>query len=259
MFTTLLLRTLQALTLALILSAAVFAQSSGGMSGTVKDSQGGVVPAATVAVADTTHGLNLTTTTSAEGDFLFPLLPPGTYTLTIQMSGFKKSEKSNVVVPVATKVNVGDVILEIGNQTDTVSVQAEAGQLQIQTESGERSSVVTNRQLRDIALNGRNVVDLMRTIPGVIAGGVTANAASTVTNITGGFSINGTRSAQHEYTVDGVTNLNLGNNTGALVSINPDALEEVKVSHLELPGRVWPRRRRVHRADQARGRQGVSR
>src|SRR5882724_331317 len=229
MFTTLLLRTLQALTLALILSAAVFAQSSGGISGTVKDSQGGVVPAATVAVADITHGLNLTTTTSAEGDFLFPLLPPGTYTLTIQRSGFKKSEKSNVVVPVATKVNVGDVVLEIGNQTDTVSVQAEAGQLQIQTESGERSSVVTNRQLRDIALNGRNVVDLMRTIPGVIAGGVTANAASTVTNITGGFSINGTRSAQHEYTVDGVTNLNLGNNTGALVSVNPDALQEVKV------------------------------
>ena len=50
-----------------------------------------------------------------------------------------------------------------------------------------------------------------------------------MTNITGGFNINGTRSAQHEYTVDGVTNLNLGNNTGALVSINPDALEEVKV------------------------------
>src|SRR5207344_727397 len=86
-----------------------------------------------------------------------------------------------------------------------------------------------NRQLRDIGLNGRNVVDLMRTIPGVIAGGVTANAASTVTNITGGFNINGTRSLQHEYTVDGVTNLNLGNNTGGLVSVNPDALEEVKV------------------------------
>jgi hypothetical protein len=90
-------------------------------------------------------------------------------------------------------------------------VEAEAGQLQLQSESGERSNVLTNRQIRDIALNGRNIVDLMRTIPGVIAGGVTANAASTVTNITGGFSINGTRSAQHEYTVDGVTNLSMAN------------------------------------------------
>jgi mono/diheme cytochrome c family protein len=69
----------------------------------------------------------------------------------------------------------------------------------------------------------------MRTIPGVSSGGVTANAASTVNNVSGGFNINGTRSAQHEYTVDGVTNLNLGNNTGAIVSVNPDALQEVKV------------------------------
>jgi hypothetical protein len=56
-----------------------------------------------------------------------------------------------------------------------------------------------------------------------------ANAASTVTNITGSFQVNGTRSLEHEYTLDGITNLNLGNNTGALVSINPDALEEVKI------------------------------
>ena len=50
-----------------------------------------------------------------------------------------------------------------------------------------------------------------------------------MTNITGSFQVNGTRSLEHEYTIDGITNLNLGNNTGALVSINPDALEEVKV------------------------------
>ncbi len=229
MFTTTTLRTLQALALALMLTTAAWAQSAGAISGTVKDPQGSLVPNASVVANDPSHGVTMTVTSSSEGEFIFPLLPPGTYTLTVTLSGFKKAEKSNVVVDVSTKVNVGDVVLEVGNLSETVSVQAEAGQLQLQTESGERSSVVTNRQLRNIALNGRNVVDLMRTIPGVIAGGVTANAASTVTNITGGFSINGTRSSQHEYTVDGVTNLNLGNNTGALVSVNPDALEEVKV------------------------------
>jgi hypothetical protein len=61
----------------------------------------------------------------------------------------------------------------------------------------------------------------------VIAGGTVTS--STVNNVVGGFNINGTRSLQHVYTVDGVTNLNLGNNTGALVSVNPDALEDVKV------------------------------
>jgi Carboxypeptidase regulatory-like domain/TonB-dependent Receptor Plug Domain len=223
------LKVICALTVAAILAGTALAQSNGSVTGTVKDSNGGVIGGASVAIADPGLAVRQTVTTNAEGAFVFPLLPPGTYTLSAEMAGFKKSEKSNVVVPVATKVNVGDVVLEVGSLTETVSVQAEAGQLEIQTDSGERSNVVTNRQLRNIPLNGRNVVDLMRTIPGVIAGGVTANAASTVTNITGGFSINGTRSAQHEYTVDGVTNLNLGNNTGALVSVNPDALDEVKV------------------------------
>ena len=111
--------------------------------------------------------------------------------------------------------------------TETITVAADAGRLQIQTESAERSDLVTNKQLRDLALNGRNIGDLFKTIPGVIAGGT--QTTSTVANVVGSFNINGTRNNQHEYTVDGVTNLNLGNNTGALVSINPDALEEVKI------------------------------
>ena len=94
-------------------------------------------------------------------------------------------------------------------------------QLQIKSESGERSDLVSGQQIRNIGLNGRNVIDLAKLVPGVISGGpASGNGASTVTNITGSFSINGTRSTQHEYTVDGVTNYNLGNNTGALVSVN---------------------------------------
>lgn len=211
------------------LAAAAFAQGSGSISGTVKDSNGGVIPGAAVSVSSPSLGVSRTASTNGSGDFVFPQIPPGNYTLTLEVQGFKKFEKNDVILPVSSKINVGDIILQVGSLNETVTVAADAGQLQIQTESGERSNVVTNRQLRDVGLNGRNIIDLMRTIPGVIAGGVTANAASTVTNITGGFSINGTRTAQHEYTMDGVTNLNLGNNTGALVSINPDAVEEVKV------------------------------
>jgi hypothetical protein len=222
-------RTMRALVIAAALSGAAFAQSNGSIAGTVKDSSGGVMAGVSVAVNDPGLGVSETTTTNAEGVFNFPILPPGNYTIVTKMQGFKTSEKSNVALPVATRISVGDIVLEVGSLTETVVVQADAAQLQIQAESGERSNVISNRQLRNIPLNGRNVVDLMRTIPGVIAGGVTANAASTVNNIAGGFNINGTRSAQHEYTVDGVTNLNLGNNTGALVSVNPDALDEVKV------------------------------
>jgi Carboxypeptidase regulatory-like domain/TonB-dependent Receptor Plug Domain len=209
------------------LVTSLYAQSNGSISGAVKDSKGGMIPGATVTVADRAEAVSQTEHTSAEGSFVFPQLPPGTYTITVEMAGFKKIEKSDVVLPVASKVNVGDIVLEVGSVSETVTVQAELGQLQIQSDSGERSNLVTNRQLRDIALNGRNVVDMFKTVPGVIAGGTVTT--STVTNVVGGFNINGTRSLQHEYTVDGVTNLNLGNNTGALVSINPDALEEVKI------------------------------
>jgi len=98
-----------------------------------------------------------------DGAVIFLELPPGTYTLTVDTPGFKTLSKTEIVVPVSTKVNVGDIILEVGSVSESVTVEAKAAQLELQTESGERSSVVTNRQLRDIALNGRNVVDKVET------------------------------------------------------------------------------------------------
>src|SRR5476649_1003837 len=216
-----------ALLIVSIAGAAAAQTGAGSISGTVKDTSGGAVPGATVTVANPDRGVDQTGQTNEQGGFIFPLLPPGTYSVSVELSGFKRSVKSDVILPVASRVNVGDLVLEVGSVSEAVTVAVNIGRLQIQTESGERSDLITNTQLRDIALNGRNVVDLMKTIPGVIAGGTITT--STVTNVVGGFNINGTRSLQHEYTVDGVTNLNLGNNTGALVSINPDSLEDVKV------------------------------
>src|SRR5271165_2306633 len=213
----------------LCLPVVVLAQSNGTITGTVKDTGGGVVQGASVTVADASEGVNKTTQTNQTGNFAFPELPPGTYSLTAVSRGFKKTDKHDIVLPVSSKVDTGDLVLEVGSVTETINVEADQGQLEVESSSGERSDLVTNRQLRDLALNGRNVVDLFKTIPGVISSGVVANAASTVTNIVGNFNINGTRALQHEYTIDGVTNLNLGNNTGALVSINPDAIQEVKV------------------------------
>jgi hypothetical protein len=204
-------------------------QSNGSITGTIQDSKGGVIPDATITVSDPADAVHQTVQTNNAGNFAFPELPPGTYALTAEKQGFKKAQKTGIVLPLASKINMGAIVLEIGSVVETITVIADAGQLQVQSSSGERSELVTNRQIRDLALNGRNVVDLFKTIPGVISSGVVANAASTVTNIVGNFNINGTRALQHEYTIDGVTNLNLGNNTGALVSINPDAVEEVKV------------------------------
>ena len=210
-----------------LLAGLAFGQENGSITGTVKDQSGAALPGATITVTSEALGVSQTVQSGSQGTFLVPQLPPGTYAVSAELSGFKRAVKTNVILPIASKVNAGDFVLEIGNVTEVVSVESNLGQLQVQTESGERSDLVTNRQLRDIALNGRNIADLMKVVPGVIAGGTITT--STVTNVVGGFNVNGTRSLQHEYTVDGVTNLNLGNNTGALVSVNPDSLEEVKV------------------------------
>jgi hypothetical protein len=205
-------------------------QIASSVSGTVRDKSGGVVVEAAVKIANPAKGITQAATTNSEGVFVFPSLPPGTYTITVEKQGFRPLEKSNIILSTGDKLSAGEFVLEVGAVAETVRVTADAGQLQIKTESGERSDLISGQQLRSIGLNGRNVVDLAKTIPGVISGGAASGSgASTVTNITGSFNINGTRSTQHEYTVDGVTNYNLGNNTGALVSINPDGLEEVKI------------------------------
>jgi outer membrane receptor protein involved in Fe transport len=214
----------------LSLAAVAFAQSDGTIFGTVKDVTGAVVADATVTVLNPAKGITRKTTTNADGAFVYPQVPPGTYTIHVEKPGFKRVEKTNVVVATGDKLNAGDFLMEVGELAATVQVTADAGQLQIKSESGERSDIVSGSQLRNIGLNGRNVVDLAKLVPGVISGGAASGSgASTVTNITGSFNINGTRSLQHEYTLDGVTNYNLGNNTGALVSVNPDALEEVRI------------------------------
>jgi len=218
-----------ALILLAALSCSVFAQNSSSITGTVKDPAGAVVPGAAVTAIEQNTGLRQSVTTAGEGNFVFLDLPAGTYTVEAEAKGFKKSESKDLILPLATKIGLGDIVLAVGSISDTVTVEANAGTIQIQAESGERSDILTNRDLRDIGMNGQNIVDLMKFIPGVNVSALVANAASTVTNITGSFQVNGTRSLEHEYTLDGITNLNLGNNTGALVSINPDAVEEVKV------------------------------
>ena len=216
-----------AIALMVSFTATAFGQStSGSINGTVKDSSGGSVPGASVTIANPAHAVMQKTATNEEGIFVLPELEPGNYTIWVEKAGFKKLEKSGVILSTSTKLNLGDFVLQVGGVAETVTVQAEAGRLQIQSESGERSDLITNKQIKNLALNGRNILDLTKMIPGII--NTNQNAQSTVTNA-GAFNVNGTRSNMHEITVDGATNINTGNNSGLLVTVNPDAVGEVKV------------------------------
>src|SRR5499426_1751146 len=178
------------------LAVVAFGQSDGSITGQVKDSNNSAVAGATVRIVNPANGVSRTMATEADGIFVAPQLPPGAYTISVEKQGFKKVEKSNVVLSTSDKLNAGDFTLEVGQVTEAVQIQADLGQLQIKTESGERSDLVTNRQIRGLALNGRNILDLTKTIPGIINTSQAAN--STVTNAAGTFTINGVRSNMHE-------------------------------------------------------------
>src|SRR5215831_10675485 len=151
-------------------SAMVLAQvTSGTIFGRVKDSTGAYIANANVTIKSPDIGVQRTVTTNGSGDFVAPNMPPGTYTITIAAEGFKSLDTKGVVLSAADKLNAGEFELAIGTTAEKVEVTADAGQLQLQSDSGERSDLVTGKQLNDVALNGRMVLDYMRLIPGVVS------------------------------------------------------------------------------------------
>src|SRR5450631_1640411 len=200
--------------------------TSGTIFGTVKDLTGAMVKDASVTIANPANGIMRTVVTSGEGAFVAPGLLPGTYTITIEMKGFKKLEKTGIVLSGADKLSAGEFVLTVGTTSEEVTVTADAGQIQLQSNSGERSDVISGKQLNDVAMNGRMILDYMKLIPGVISG--FDGSASTTYGI-GAFNINGTRANEHEYTIDGASNVDSGDNATTHVTINPDAIAEVKV------------------------------
>ena len=211
----------------LLLAAMAAGQvTTGTISGIVKDSSGAVVPGVTVTANEPAKGVTRTAESSSGGEFVFTNLPPGTYTISVEVKGFKKLEKSDVIVNVADHVNAGELTLQVGTTVESVTVMADTGQIQLQSNSGERSDLISNKQLEDVAMNGRNVLDYMKLVPGVISS-FDGHASGTGGLDTMNF--NGSRSNTHEFTVDGASNVDTGNNGGTHVTINPDAIEEVKV------------------------------
>lgn len=200
--------------------------TSGTIFGMVKDPSGAVVGGATVTITNPANGITRQVTSGGDGNFVAPNLYPGTYSIEVEAKGFKRLEKTGIVLSGADNLSAGDFVLAVGTTSDQVTVTADAGQIQLQSNSGERSDLITSKQLNDVAMNGRNVLDYMKLIPGVIG------TNSFQVSGTGGidsFNINGTRANEHEFTIDGASNVDTGNNGGTHVTLNLDSIEEVKV------------------------------
>ncbi len=201
--------------------------TSGTILGSVQDTTGAAIPGATVTATAPAVGITRTVTTSGNGTFSLPNLDAATYDIAVSAKGFQSRTKTGVVLSSADKLNAGVFALAVGEASASVTVEADSAQLQLQANSGERSDLITGKQLNDIALNGRNVLDLLRIIPGVSGyfGGVGYSSTGGLTS----YSVNGTRTNQHEFTIDGASNVDTGDNGGTQVTINTDAIAEVKV------------------------------
>src|SRR5207248_878024 len=121
-----------------------------------------------------------------DGHYVIPLLPAGRYTTTVQKPGFSTQTVQEFVLQLGERREL-NIQLTLGTQSDTVTVTTDLGQVQMKTESGERSEVLTHRQVNDIAMNGRNTFDLLKLIPGVISSvnGQIANDQAAAWNVNG--------------------------------------------------------------------------
>ncbi len=201
---------------------ASFAQTtSGSVAGGVTDQQQAAISGATVTIKDEAKGVIQTVTTDREGRFVFPTLIPGNYVLSIEAKGFKKAERTGLQLVANDKLALGNIMVEVGATTDTVTITAEA--TLVQSESAERSLAIQGEILRSIAVNGRGFTPLASIVPGIIFN--TNNGSSdAITNIFA----NGLRSSANNLTLDGVAIVDTGNN-GTLLSLNLDSVSEFKV------------------------------
>ncbi len=193
-------RTLSLLVLLFVLGAgAGFAQTtSGSIGGNVADPQQAAISGATVTLNDETRAFTLTATTDKEGRFVFPQVPPDTYKLTIEAKGFKKMERTGLLLVANDKLTLGDLGLEVGQASETVTITAEA--TLVQAQSAERSYAIEGEIVRNIAVNGRGFVPLASITPGIIFNNNTGNSEA-ITNI----AANGLRTSANNIQLDGAT------------------------------------------------------
>ncbi len=175
------------------------AQDNATITGTIADTSGAVVPNAALTLTNPANGQTRETVSNGAGAYRFANVGIGTYTLAASAQGFQKYSKTGIVVNVAQTVEA-DVALAVGSQAQTVTVAADA--LQVQTETSEVSTLINGEQVAQLATNGRNITSLAALGLGVSNnlppfGGVNALTSAN------GISFNGTRTTHNIYMIDG--------------------------------------------------------
>ncbi len=207
------------------LGSGLYAQATTGrISGTVADSQGGRLPGAAVTVTETRTGISRSSTTDNEGRYVVVSLPVGIYDVAAELQGFKRAVKTGFTLVADGRVTA-DFILALGQVTETVTVTV-AGET-VNTTSGEIARVVDREQVQNLALNGRNYMQLTTLIPGAPL--LQDDALNQMTAVSAAQSINGSRTNSNVLTVDGGFNMDSGSNASLISNVGIDFIEEVSI------------------------------
>jgi hypothetical protein len=196
--------------------------ATGQITGTVQDSSGGIMTGVKVVVTNQQTGLTRETKTTATGDYVVPLLPVGTYVVTAEHAGFKMAMTSEVPLTV-DQIKRVDMQLEAGALSETVEVRSAA--IALDTGSATVGHTITEKQVTELPLNGRNFLQLLFLGAGAVQttgeqGGMRQGAGDAI-------SIMGARPTSNNFMIDGTANIDTSLGTPAAI-LSVDAIQEFK-------------------------------
>jgi hypothetical protein len=203
-------------------ASCAFAQSTGSIRGTVSDPSGAAIVKAAVTVTDTGTGNRRNTETNENGIFVFPDLPIGTYALKISATGFQTQSRPGLTLITGQVIDL-PIAMAVGSQNQEVTVTSESQQIETSLSTVEQS--VTQEQMRDLPLNGRNPLQLTTLTAGTV---LTTTGTESGQEDNTGLSVNGLRATENTYTLDGTIYVNRFFDSVPTMP-NPDALQEFTI------------------------------
>jgi len=218
----------------------LFAQITGSLSGTVRDSSGAVIASANVTLTNEASKDIRATKANGSGYFTFAAVQAGTYSVSVTAGGFETWKQTGIVMNSGDIREVSGIVMQVGATTSTISVTAQAAQM-VPIDSGEHSDVITSADLDKLSLEGRNVSELLKVLPGVsLFGNGTSGGTSVDMSVAGametstvgnGYSASGAPyRGGSSFLIDGSNIIDPGCNCNSIANPNPDMTAEVKVT-----------------------------
>jgi len=207
-------------------AGALAQNSTGRISGTISDTSGAVIPGAKVTVISQATALTWKATTDLNGFYVVANLPVGIFDVEVDAASFRKARQAGYDLPDAGRITA-DFKLEVGAVNESVTVTEVMGET-VNTASGELAHTIDSEQVQDLALNGRNYMELVTLIPGVAVTTLDQMATTTSLSVTGQ-SINGNRTDTNHLMVDGGMNLDSGSNGSQINNVGVDFIQQVRV------------------------------